>query len=41
MLQPMKNQRTRPAPTPKQFGDRKKSRRDHDNTRHTTWKDEE
>lgn len=33
MLQPMKNQRTRPAPTPKQFGDRKKSRRDHGDSR--------
>lgn len=41
MLQPMKNTRNRPEPKAKPFGDRKKSRRDHDNTRHTTWKDEE
>lgn len=34
MLQPMKNQRSKPAPQPKPFGDRKKSRRDHENSRH-------
>lgn len=33
MLQPMKNERRRPAPAPKPFGDRKKSRRDHDDSR--------
>lgn len=29
MLQPMKNERSRPVPAPKPWGDRKKSRRDH------------
>lgn len=29
MLQPMKNERTRPATAPKPYGNRKKSRRDH------------
>lgn len=33
MLQPMKNERSRPAPQPKPWGERKKSRRDHDDSR--------
>ena len=40
MLEPMKHQRNRPAPKPKPFGARKKSRRDHENTRHAPWQDE-